>query len=94
VPVPPVPEEEEHEVLSVDDQVTVVLALYAIEVEFAETVMLGVFAVFALPDTTLVPPDEPLHAMSAMLTNKMDDNLLIIPKLNDFMIPPSLLLVM
>jgi hypothetical protein len=43
VPVPP-PPDEEHEVLLVDDHETVVLALYAIELDVAAMVTVGVMA--------------------------------------------------
>jgi hypothetical protein len=50
VPDPPVPEEEVHDVLSVDDQLTVVLALLAIEVDAAEMDTVGMAGVLVVEE--------------------------------------------
>jgi hypothetical protein len=71
VPVPP-PPVEVHEALSVDDQLMVVLALYAIEVEVAERVMVGALEAareFALGAFTPPPPQEARPEIANIATN-------------------------
>ena len=63
VPVPP-PPEEVHEVLLVEDQLTVVLAPFAIEVEVAETVTVGAEvtgAATVIVSPWLADPPAPVH---------------------------------
>ena len=90
VPVVPVPPPEKiHDVLLVDDQSMVVLVLYGIKIAPAERDMVGE----ALPPvTTVVLPDDWVHAMSAKPNKNIIDNPLIMLKLNNFMIAPSILL--
>lgn len=60
--VPPVPEEEVHEVLLEDVQLTVVLVLYAIEVETAVTVTVGrLAALTVIVMLLLVVPPAPVQ---------------------------------
>ena len=66
VPVPP-PPEEVHEVLLVEDQLTVVLAPFAIEVEVAETDMTGRLLMIGAA-ITIVEPSPPPHEARPEIT--------------------------
>jgi hypothetical protein len=93
VPVPP-PPDELHEVLLVDVQEMVVLALYAIEDESAEIDTLGAVelpvgggVVPGLPGAGVLlklATDPPPHAASVRLNNIIAG--IPLPKLSDFMI--------
>jgi hypothetical protein len=94
VPDPP-PAEEVHEVLLADDQVMVVLALFRIEYDPAETDTMGmaVEPVLLLAGGALLSSAAPLpHAESTRLNTITVANLMILIKLNDCMTTPSVLL--
>ena len=59
-PVPP-PPEDEHEVLLVDDQLMVVLAPYAMEVDAAKTDTVGMVEATVIVLLWLAVPPEPVH---------------------------------
>lgn len=77
VPVPPLPDEE-HEVLLVDVQEMVVLVLYAIEVDAAESVIVGVLEITAALEAVVVVEPPPPHEARPETANSIAKIILVI----------------